>query len=84
MRPPAIDEKVEAARYLAEAVTGVQPADLFTVEDWWQSPRDIDAVYERAINGHRTCGCERHLRLTAARDILLGMPPAARGELRLL
>lgn len=77
------DPRMEAARYLAEAVTGVKPEHLFAdgsvAMDWF-----IEDVYEDAVRGHRTCGCERHLRLTAARDVLLGVPPAARGELRLL
>ena len=84
MKPATVDPRIEAARYLAEAVTGVKSADLFTVDDWWQSPLQINEIYEQAITGHRTCACERHVRLTAARDILLGVPPAARGELRLL
>jgi len=78
------DPRIEAARYLAEAVTGVKPDELLADASPAGNAEVIEATYAHAMSMHRTCGCERAVRLTAARDVLLGVHPAARGELRLL
>ena len=82
MKMQSADPRIEAARYLAEAVTGVHP-DMLLRSPCFEDDGPINGTYERAIRMHRTCGCERSVRLTAARDILLGVSPAAAGELRL-
>ena len=76
------DPRIEAARYLAEAVTGVKAEHLFADGVVHCSAGRVDDVFQRAIRMHTTCGCERAVRLERARDILLGIPPAVPGELR--
>lgn len=64
---PGPDVRAAAATYLAEAVTGVKAEDLLA------DPNLAYSVFERATSMHRTCGCERAVRLAAARDVVVGV-----------
>jgi hypothetical protein len=77
------DERRAAAEYLAGSVTGVKAVDLWHPDDWFVDQRTVNATFEAAIRMHTTCGCEHAVRLTRARDVLLGVTPAAPGEQRL-